>query len=204
MILVADSGSTKTAWLLQGNEQIFQTQGLNPFFVAADDVIQILRSDLPTHLDVSTISEVWFYGAGCSSADRSQIITAGLSEMFPQAKVQVEHDLLAAARATCGTDPGLVCIVGTGANTCRYNGKDITHNIPALGFILGDEASASWLGKHLVRDYLYGQLPQKLNDTLADSFNMDKDSLLDRIYKDPFPNVYLPWQIIPILNMFAT
>lgn len=166
MILIADSGSTKADWCLinPANENIFfETEGYNPYFVSQEQVQSSLQRKLPDNLARSNVNAVYFYGAGCDSAEKGQIIKKALKQLFRYAKVFIEVDMLAAARALLGKKTGFVSILGTGANTCIYNGETITHNIDPLGFILGDEGSGGYIGKKLLNEYLRGYLPNDLD-----------------------------------------
>jgi N-acetylglucosamine kinase-like BadF-type ATPase len=191
MILIAESGSTKTTWTdLEGSIE-FETRGLNPFFVSSEDVVRYLSEEIPAHVVQDSIEHIHFYGAGCSNDERCETIRMGLSQVFSRAAVNVEHDLLAAARALCQKDSGIACILGTGSNSCRFDGEQITHNVPALGYVLGDEGSAGWLGQRLVAAYFYDELPQDIADSMATQFDMDKEVVLHTTYQKPLPNTYL-------------
>jgi glucosamine kinase len=197
MLLIADSGSTKTAWRLvdeSGRITQLQTQGFNPFFQGSDDIAEILIkelfSQLPEDLNFNNL-EIHFYGAGCSSAAKNEVVKKGLAAAFPSANIQVNHDLLAAARAACGHKPGIAAILGTGSNSCWYDGKEIIQNIPALGFILGDEGSGAHIGKTFIQAFLNNELPPAINENFIKKFSLSKDDILDAIYKKPFPNRYL-------------
>ncbi|MCB9187191.1 MAG: hypothetical protein H6601_10690 [Flavobacteriales bacterium] len=194
MILVADSGSTKCDWkLIDGNNVVgtASTMGLNPFFHNAEVVADTVSTDALLRANSQQISEVHFYGAGCSSVDRNQLIENGLKRVFANAKVHVDHDVMGAALAACQGQPGIACILGTGSNACFYDGEKVTQQIPSLGYILGDEGSGSWYGKKLLRDYLYKEaIPSELRTELQNS-GFDKDTILNRIYREPHANVYL-------------
>ena len=150
MILIADSGSTKTDWVFLDGEgrNNFETIGLNPFFVDEATVVKTLSGQVS---DANKVEAVHFYGAGCSTENKRSIISEGLKQVFPQAQHTVEHDLLGAARATCLNEAGIACILGTGSSSCLFDGEKITHQVPALGYVLGDEGSGSHMGKLLLR-----------------------------------------------------
>lgn len=197
MILIADSGSTKTDWrLIDDKNNIHQanTQGINPYFVNSDDISKILENELlpalPAYIQNEKI-EIYFYGAGCSSFEKCNDVKAGIRKVFPNATITVEHDLLAAARALCGHKEGLAAILGTGSNSCFYNGKDIIQNQPSLGFILGDEGSGAFLGKQLICDFLNEEMPKEISERMKDRFKLSKDEVLENVYKKPFPSRYL-------------
>lgn len=196
MILIADSGSTKTDWrLIDENRNIkqFSTLGFNPFFQSEKDISLELKQNLLPHLGLreDDFLEIHFYGAGCSSDQKCEIVKEGLSSVFKKSKIKVEHDLLAAARALCGQQRGIAAILGTGSNSCYYNGEEITEHIPSLGFILGDEGSGAHLGKKLIAAYLYNEMPLELAKRFNSRFNLSKDDILDAIYKKTLPSRYL-------------
>jgi glucosamine kinase len=196
-ILIADSGSTKTAWrLADENRNIlqFQTQGFNPFLQSSEDISEKLKNELIPFLPNNVANEklqIYFYGAGCSSEKNCEIVRKGLSEVFPESEIEIEHDLLAAARAACGHFPGIVAILGTGSNSCQYDGEKIIEHVPSLGYILGDEGSGGHIGKLLIRSVLYEELPQDLRENFFKRYDLTLESMLDSVYKQPFPNRYL-------------
>jgi len=137
------------------------------------------------------IVEIHFYGAGCSTESGCALVSKGLVKVFPKAAIQVEHDLLAAARATCGSDAGIIGILGTGSNSCLYDGKTIIDNIPALGYALGDEGGAAYFGKELIRRYLYREFPEDIHEQFQSTFLLSREIILDNIYNKKTPNTYL-------------
>lgn len=194
MILIADSGSTKTDWRLlsgSGEPKEIHTAGINPQYLNADQVYSIISTGVLPHLHQQVPAEIYYYGAGCSSADRNRVVEEALHRAFPASKVRVDHDLLAAARALCGTEPGIASILGTGSNSCQYDGAKITDNIPSLGFLMGDEGSGAYLGKMLIRAYLYRELPYTLVQALKNHYNVNKDEVLDSVYNAAMPGTYL-------------
>ena len=194
MILIADSGSTKATWRLidkAGNQIPFSTEGYNPYFMSTENITVSLQSSLLPQLNAADVTEIFFYGAGCSSADKTIIVQRAFEQCFQNAKVSVEHDLTAAGRAVLQHEEGFVGIIGTGTNTGLYNGKDITLNIDSLGYFLGDEGSGCWLGKRLLRDYLRNYMPQKIADDLKIICPMNAVELWDRILHQPQPNRFL-------------
>jgi len=196
MILIADSGSTKTEWLLlNGKQQIAEahTQGINPYFMTEEQIHHILVNELIPQLSAAKstdIQQVFYYGAGCSSSQKCAMVVHPLSTLFSNATIMVEHDLLAAARAACGTKMGMAVILGTGSNSCLFDGKHIVKNQPSLGFILGDEGSGGHIGKELIKQFLYKELPAELQYKFEQTFHFDKDEILNTIYKKPMPNRY--------------
>jgi len=196
MILIADGGSTKTSWCQlsdAGQRVYFNTEGYNPDFVETPDIIASLEKNLPDTLPTQAVREVYFYGAGVSSPAKAEVIAAALRHQFPNvSKVEVTEDLLAAARALLGHGPGFAAILGTGTNSCIYDGEKITHNVDSLGYFLGDEGSGSFLGKRLLRDYLRGLLPDGLDKALKEEYNLgSRNDIIDRLYNQPLPNRFL-------------
>lgn len=197
MIIIADSGSTKTDWRLIENTKThhFNTIGFNPFFQDAADIAHELRTILlpgiKSKISSLQIDTIYFYGAGCSTPGKCKIVNEALSTVFSEANITVEHDLLAAARALCGTNKGIAAILGTGSNSCYYDGSKITANIPSLGFVLGDEGSGAYIGKHFIQDYLNKDLPRSISDRFFDAYNMSNEEILNAIYRNPMPNRFL-------------
>ena len=192
MILVADSGSTKTDWLVAddfGDKRRFQTSGINPIFRSTEDILEELTPffrDL--HLPVEAI---YFYGAGVVNAEKESIIKRALVDLFGEVKSEIASDVLGAARSACGRAPGIACILGTGSNACYYNGEQVVKGIPPMGFILGDEASGAVLGKHLIGDYFKAVMPSELRQKFDRKFGVEKDVVIDRVYRTEKPNKYL-------------
>ncbi|HEX8326013.1 MAG TPA: N-acetylglucosamine kinase [Hymenobacter sp.] len=195
MILIADGGSTKCNWcqLDDANQRVyFNTEGYNPDFIDTAGIAASLTEHLPSTLPRDAVSEVHFYGAGVSSPEKAEVIAAALRQLFPNAQAYVTEDLLAAARALLGHKPGFAAILGTGTNSCLYDGEKITYNVDSLGYFLGDEGSGSYFGKRLLRDYLRGLLPDGLQEALQKDYNLgSRNSILDRLYNQPLPNRYL-------------
>jgi N-acetylglucosamine kinase-like BadF-type ATPase len=193
MILIADSGSTKTDWRLigdNGEEKEIHTAGINPQYLNASQVYSIVSAGILPQLQQAP-AVIYYYGAGCSSADRNRVVEEALHRAFPDSAVHVDHDLIAAARALCGHEPGIACILGTGSNSCQYDGEKITDNIPSLGFLMGDEGSGAYLGKMLIRAYLYRELPYTLIHALKHQYNLSKEVVLDSVYNAEMPGTYL-------------
>ncbi len=194
MILIADSGSTKADWLvLDGNpdHRIINTQGFNPFLHSSEFIETTLRGTLARAIDVAQVDGVVYYGAGCSDSYRCEIVAKALTSLFPNAKVEVEHDLLASARAVCGHQPGIACILGTGSNSCIYDGKQVTDNVTNLGHLLGDEGSGMHLGKLLIQCYFYREMPKDFIPTFENYLGDNKRTILNAIYDSGKANVYL-------------
>ena len=193
IILIADSGSTKTEWcLINGKtKKTVITQGLSPYFLSAKQIELIIAAELVPKLNNIQPGEVFFYGTGCSNADNVKLVKSALKNVFKTAQVTVNHDLMGAARALCGTEKGVACILGTGSNSCYFNGKKIITNSPGLGYILGDEGSGAYLGKKVVQYFLYNTFDADLMDRFAAKFNTNSDQILSSVYKKPLPNRYL-------------
>lgn len=190
MILIADSGSTKTEWYLHsdnGNTQALYSEGYNPYFVTTPYIINSLREKFQDDTLNEQVSRVFFYGSGCFP-DKAPVITNALAEVFYKAEVFAELDLLAAARALLGNQKGFAAILGTGTNSCVYDGQRIIQNIDSLGFILGDEGSGTHIGKAILSEYLREFMHQNLRDEFSKEFNLTKADVFHRIYDQPFPN----------------
>lgn len=188
MKIIADCGSTKCDWLLMlgGRDQRLEnTVGFSPFFHSSEDIFDILNKELiPKIESLGTVENLWFYGTGIHDAHRADIVLQALKRAFPVAEIEVEHDLLAAARATCGRQPGIACILGTGSNSCYYGGDKIFDNVPSLGWLLGDEGSGTHLGKALLRAKFYRELPADLNLAFDLAYPEGMDAIKDRVYDD--------------------
>ena len=193
MRLIADSGSTKVDWrAIHGDNSVEEitTAGINPFFQTEEQIVYELRQNLLPQIS-STVNDIHFYGAGVTSPEKSKVLQDCFRKIFPQARTNAYTDLLAAARALCGKRPGIAAILGTGANSCFYNGIDIVDNVPACGFILGDEGSGAVLGKKFVSDYLKRQLPADLSKLASEKYDLSYGTVVERVYRQPFPNRYL-------------
>ena len=195
MILVADSGSTKCDWILidsQSNQHKTNSMGFNPFFHDADLVYSKLMENELFIEYRNRVSEVYFYGAGCSSEARNRIIANGLKRVFSSAEtVLVDHDLKGAALSTSQGDTGISCILGTGSNSCYFDGTKVMEKVPALGYILGDEGSGSYFGKILLSEWLYHRMPAELAEDFAKEYNLTKEGIFEAVHHKADPNVYL-------------
>lgn len=202
MIILADSGSTKTDWCTgntQTNCRTVQTEGINPFHQSVDEIGRIISSTLVPQLgDTGEVTEIYFYGAGCTP-EKAGIVKQTLLQSFPQAAVYVESDLLGAARALCGKSAGIACILGTGSNSCAYDGEKITAHVSPLGYILGDEGSGAVLGKRLAGDCLKHQLPEDLCRKFLDEYRLTPALILDKVYRQPRANRFLA-SLTPFLS----
>lgn len=194
MILVADSGASKSDWVLidQGGEQAsFQLVGLNPFYVDTEKIVDILSKELTPFIENKKVEKVFFYGAGCSSVYKSMTVEDALVKIFRNAELVIESDLTGAARALFGEKEGIACILGTGSNSCYYDGKKVVENITSLGYFFGDEGSGAHMGKSFLKDFMLGNLPKEVDKAFKKEFNYTRDNILDAIYNMPFPNRFL-------------
>ena len=194
MILIADSGSTKTHWCLVEKGKVVSeifTDGINPFYQNELEIITLLDSQLVPKLPESTIEQIFFYGAGCSFPEKKLLVSQALVRFFSNAMIEIQSDLLAAARSIFQHEKGIACILGTGSNSCYYDGKEIVQNISPLGYILGDEGSGAVLGKLLMADCMKNQLPEWIAKKLLDEYELTPAIILENVYKKPFPNRFL-------------
>ncbi|MFM2327456.1 MAG: hypothetical protein RIR31_1658 [Bacteroidota bacterium] len=191
--LIADSGSTKAEWcLIDGKKKkTFFTQGLSPYFFSAEQIQKILEQELKPKMKLIQPDEVFFYGTGCSNPNNVKLVKKAIQKVFVKAKISVDHDLSAAAKALCGNEKGIACILGTGSNSCYYNGKKIIKNSPGLGYVLGDEGSGAYLGKKVIQYFLYNTFDEDLMDRFKAKFNTNSNEILEAVYKKPLPNRYL-------------
>ena len=206
MILIADSGSTKTDWVILDSSHQQKhtfTVGFNPVFHASESVI----THITKNLDLTTISKevtfVYFYGAGCSTNNRKKVISDALENCFPNAKIHVGHDLDTAIFSSYQGEPNITCILGTGANSCYFDGKSTYEKTPALGFILGDEASGAYFGKKLVTAILYHQLPKEVEQDFLETYQLNLNQIIDAVYREPNPNVFLA-SLAPFISKHIT
>lgn len=199
MILIADSGSTKTDWAVVGaQERAFvsvSTQGINPLLFTDKQIDSVLSQELYPQLlkagvEIEEVSDVYFYGAGCTVAQSPRVV-ARLSFLFSSAKIEAESDLLGAARAVLGHNKGVACILGTGANSCLFDGQNITAHTPPLGYVLGDEGSGAVLGRNFLNGILKGWLPTYLRDGFFSESGQSYDDIIDHVYRQPLANRYL-------------
>ena len=194
MMLIADSGSTKTDWcVILDNTPIKRigTKGLNPFFQSEEEIQQELTHSLLPQLPEGTIDSVYFYGAGCTP-EKAPTLRRAIADSLPVVgNIKAYSDMLAAARGLCGREAGITCILGTGSNSCFYDGKEIVNHISPLGFILGDDGSGAVLGKLLVGDILKNQLSPTIKEVFLKQFDLTVPEIIDRVYRQPFPNRFL-------------
>lgn len=191
MIIIADGGSTKTNWCIidsAGKKILFNTEGYNPYFSNTDYIIESMKKTMPSDLPTTQIKEVYYYGAGVHSEEKAAIVSKALKVIFYNAEIKIGHDLLAAARALLDDQRGFAAILGTGTNTCIYDGEDIEFNIDSLAFILGDEGSGCYIGKKLLGDYIRGYMPENVRAVFWETFKLTPDEILNTIYTKPLPN----------------
>ncbi len=194
MMLIAESGSTKTDWVLVKNGVVYQrykTMGYNPFFHNETIIYNSINQDREMQSISKQVDHVYFYGAGCSSNELNAIVEKALQRVFTKASILVDHDLLACALATYQGEPAISCILGTGSNSCLFDGENLIEQVPALGYILGDEGSGSYYGKKLLSDYLYNKLPEEIKTQFNTTFGISKAEIFDNVYMKPHANVYL-------------
>ena len=191
--LIADSGSTKTEWCLLKNDKptLFTSQGMSPYFVNEEQIDQTIRREVFPFIKKNKIDEIYFYGTGCKNPANLKMFKKVFSQLFREAVVVVDNDLSGAAKALCGNEKGIACILGTGSNSCYYNGKRIVKNSPGLGFILGDEGSGAYLGKKVIQHYLYNIFDEELRARFDAKFLTTGTEIIESVYKKPLPNRYL-------------
>ncbi len=193
MTIIADSGSTKTAWWISGNKRrVVFTQGINPFQQDSSEICAVLSHELLPAIDTPEgISRIFFYGAGCTR-EKAHIVAQALRQtVSATARISVESDMLGAARGLCGRQKGVACILGTGSNSCLYDGRDIHPGNPALGYILGDEGSGAYIGKRLVGDILKRQMPSDICQMFFEETKETQQSIIEKVYRASMPNRFL-------------
>ena len=208
MILIADSGSTKTDWCLCNQGTILcniQTQGINPYHQSEEAIEAVLREELLPQLtqhsafNIQNTIDIVFYGSGCANETACNRIKKAIHKVLETKDITVHSDLLGAARALCGHEEGIACVLGTGSNSCLYNGKEITANTPPLGYILGDEGSSAVLGRRLVGDCLKNQLPEAIRDEFLTEYGLTQEIILEKVYRQPLANRFLA-SLTPFLS----
>lgn len=193
MILIADSGSSKTDWrVIHADGSISQHRGVgfNPYYMTAEEMATQMRHDFLVNLS-DEIQEIYYYGAGCSAPERKSEVESALRTIFQDAKIEIDHDLSAAARATCGHQAGIACILGTGSNSCDYDGKNILNSRPAAGYILGDEGGGCYIGRKFLQDFIHEEMPENIRQAAIDRFHFSQNIIQDHVYRQPFPSRYM-------------
>jgi N-acetylglucosamine kinase-like BadF-type ATPase len=193
MILVADSGSTKTEWkvIKEGVPQVsIFTSGINPFFLSGKEIYHLLKKELYS-LSGNSFNHVYYYGTGCNSVAKENTVKDAIKQFLSPEEIFVGSDLLAAAHGLCMNEPGIACIIGTGSNSCYYNGSVIVSNVSPLGYILGDEGGAAVIGRKLVAGVLKKQVPQTVINAFFDTYKFTPSEILENVYMKPFPNRFL-------------
>lgn len=194
IILIADSGSTKAEWCLIENgkkKKTIVTNGISPYFLNTVEITTLLNKELLPKLKNSSIDTLFYYGTGLANESNVTMFQQLFKSIFLKTKIHVNHDLMGAAKALCGKQKGLACILGTGSNSCFYNGKKIIHNSPGLGFILGDEGSGAHMGKKVVQHFLYHTFDEDLMDRFNAKYNTNQSTIVEAVYKGNQPNRYL-------------
>lgn len=202
MILLADSGSTKTDWGLVENGKLvkrLRTSGMNPFQMSEEAITEEIKTHLVPELPGTVLDEVHFYGAGCTKEKQPIVERALRANLTINGECEVASDMLGAARGICGHKPGIACILGTGSNSCSYDGKNLVKNVSPLGFILGDEGSGAVLGKLLVGDVLKNQMPETVIKRFFEKYKLTSAEIIDRVYRQPKPNTFLA-SFVPFLE----
>jgi N-acetylglucosamine kinase-like BadF-type ATPase len=194
MILIADAGATKIQWIVLDDQQEhgpFETSGFNPYFMDPALLEEIMEKELIPYLKTEPIREIYYYGAGCSTMQKCGIVEEALKDEFPGAMCDVQHDLLAAARALFNREAGIACILGTGSNSCLYDGNNIIENVTSLGYLFGDEGSGAYLGKLLLLEFLRGRFPENIQSAFNNRYDYSLENILDAVYNKPHPNQFL-------------
>lgn len=210
MILIADSGSTKTDWCLCDNGTVLatiQTQGINPYHQTEELIEQVITEELLPQLTAQSSRlkvqgsqlKVIFYGAGCANETANNRVGEAIRKVLGVTDITIYSDLVGAARALCGHEEGIACVLGTGSNSCLYNGKEIIANIPPLGYILGDEGSSAVLGRRLVGDCLKNQLPEAIREEFLAEYGLTQEIILEKVYRQPLANRFLA-SLTPFLS----
>lgn len=195
MIAIVDGGSTKCDWVILENtgkvSQKTESVGFNPNIISADLIPQEIEKNPHLFLIKNQLDYVYFYGSGCGTAENALLVETQLQKVFPYAKVTVKEDLTAAAYAAYKGKPAIVCILGTGSNSCYFDGKSVRRDLPSLGFLIGDEGSGSAIGKYLVRRFFMKKLPQDLHQEFVETYHLTIDDAIKNMYHNPRANAYL-------------
>ena len=195
MILIADGGSTKADWIALDNDknELFRvrTLGLNPAVVPEEELTNRIINMFQLINIKDEVEEIYFYGAGCGTPKPVQILKNVMESIFANADIHIAEDMLAAVYAASGKNPAIVCILGTGSNSCYYDGEKMHMKVASLGYILMDEASGNYFGKQLVRDYYYEKMPKRIAEAFQEQYDLEPDNIKYNLYRQPNPNMYL-------------
>jgi N-acetylglucosamine kinase-like BadF-type ATPase len=191
--LLADSGATKTEWRLvgTGSYRSFFTAGISPYHMDQAQISQLMLDEFPAAVLKRIPDAVFYYGTGCYTKPNAAIVKKAIARVFPKSNIEVTHDLMGAAIALCGGEKGIACILGTGSNSCFFDGKKIRENSPGLGYVLGDEGSGAFFGIKVIQHVLYGTFDDELMQSFASLYKTDKAEILHKVYKQPLANRYL-------------
>ncbi|HLX93854.1 MAG TPA: BadF/BadG/BcrA/BcrD ATPase family protein [Puia sp.] len=192
-VLIADSGATKCEWCLLGNgkKKFIYTEGISPYFQSVQEIENLLALELEPALKKSKIDAIHYYGTGVGNPENLLVMKRALASVFRKARVEVNDDMVAAARALCRGKKGIACILGTGSNSCYFDGKKIVKGSPGLGYVLGDEGSGAYLGKKVLQYFLYNLFDEELRYRFDAKYTTDRIEILEQVYKKPLPNRYL-------------
>ena len=191
--LIADSGASKTDWSLLQNEEVvlsFITNGISPVYQTQKEISEEIKKYVYPQLQEKTPDAIFFYGSGCIP-EKIECVKSAIKYSFPTSKIKVYSDLVAAAHALCGKEAGIACILGTGSNSCEWNGKRIVKQVSPLGFILGDEGSGAYMGKLLVGNMLKNQLPKEIIEKFMKQYDLTPALIIENVYRKPFPSRFL-------------
>ena len=194
MKLIIDSGSTKTHWVFvdeRGKTDDFKTPGFNPYYASSDEIKKSIAAGLPKNIRSNAVDNIYFYGTGCSTPNNCLKVKNILQVFFPKALIETHHDLYGAAVALQKDREGIAAILGTGSNSCLWNGHEIVENVPSVGWIIGDEGSATYLGKIMLKAFLSGDMPEAITHTFYDFIGLDFEGALHKIYSEPHPNQWI-------------
>jgi N-acetylglucosamine kinase-like BadF-type ATPase len=191
--LIADCGATKGEWHVTDGKKSATviTQGISPYFLDTNQIVALLEAELKPDIKKWEVEEVYYYGTGCANPNNAKSVKKALHKVFPGAKAEVNHDLMAAARALCGREKGIACILGTGSNSCYFDGRRIVKNSPGIGYVLGDEGSGAYLGRKVLQYYLYNTFDEELRARFDAAYVTNTAEILESVYKKPLPNRYL-------------
>jgi N-acetylglucosamine kinase-like BadF-type ATPase len=191
MKLIVDSGSTKTEWVFVKDQIVIKRylgSGFNPYYFKDENYLLEMEEQLSGSLNFTEVENIYFYGSGCSTETNCTLVKTALWESFTNANIVLHHDLYGAAVALCGANAGIACILGTGSNSCLWDGQEILENVPSVGYLLGDEGSGTYLGKIILAEILMESAPKEVSKLFYDTYDLDFSKVLDRIYKEPNPN----------------